>query len=131
MEGRGTDSVTIALTAAADLFNRGLYLAAHEVLDDLWEQTQGPDADFFKGLIQASIALHHFQEGNLEGARRLQRGHRQFLGKYLPQHLGVDVAALLEDMRRCMAPLLRQDTAVPFPEHDRPVLSLQRGTDSR
>ena len=87
------------LEAAAELFNRGEHLAAHEVLDDLWEATEGPDADFYKGLIQASVALHHLGSGNVEGAQKLERGMRKLLAAYLPEHRGVALTPLLETLR--------------------------------
>ena len=96
-----------ALTAAVDLFNRGRYLAAHEVLDDLWEATSGEHADFYKGLIQAAICLHHYQEGNPDGARKLYRGHRRWLAPYLPSHLGLNVEAFLASMQTALDPLVR------------------------
>ena len=83
------------LTAAITLFNRGEYLAAHEVLDDLWEATSGPEADFYKGLIQASVALHHLEEENHDGALKLEKGARRLLASYLPAHRGLDLARFL------------------------------------
>jgi len=102
-------STGAALRAAATLFNGARYLAAHEVLDDLWEATEGPEADFYKGLIQACIALHHFQKGNLEGAAKLYRGHRGLLAAYLPRHAGLDVEAFLEGMARALRPAVRRE----------------------
>jgi predicted metal-dependent hydrolase len=95
------------LDQAIELFNSAAYHEAHEVLDELWLATEGPDSDFFKGLIQACIALHHFSLGNLDGARKLYSGHRRLLAPYLPFHKGIDVAALLADMQHAFAPLLR------------------------
>ena len=102
-----------SLREAARLFDAGEYHAAHEVLDELWEATHGEDADFLKGLIQACIAMHHYQDGNLDGARKLYRGHRRYLGAYLPAHAGVDVAAFLGEMQRALAPALRSGAAAP------------------
>ncbi len=95
-----------ALRAVAELWNRGSYLAAHEVLDELWEATEGPDADFYKGLIQAAICLHHWQSGNAAGARKLYQGHRRCLAAYLPHHLGLDVEGFLAGMQGALRPLL-------------------------
>lgn len=95
------------LARAAELFDAAEYHAAHEVLDALWEQVGPAEQDFFKGLIQACIALHHYQLGNANGARKLYSGHRRYLGRYLPTHRGVDVAALLADMQAFLDPLLR------------------------
>lgn len=114
------------LAAAVDLFNRARYLAAHEVLDDLWEETQGEAADFYKGLIQASICLHHWQEGNAAGARKLYQGHRRCLAAYLPRYRGVDVEGFLAAMQAALAPLLRARAGEepPFDEAARPRLEL-------
>lgn len=89
-------------------FDAGEYHAAHEEFEKLWLSTQGSDSDFFKGLIQACIALHHFQHGNLEGAAKLYSGHRRYLAAYLPVHRGIDVAALLTEMQRALRLVVRR-----------------------
>lgn len=89
------------------LFNDGQYEEAHEEFETLWTATQGDDSDFYKGLIQACIALHHFQRGNLPGTAKLYSGHRKLLGPYAPSFAGVDVAALLSDMQRFLLPVVR------------------------
>lgn len=95
------------LHRAAQLFNAGEYHAAHEVLDALWETCASEETDFLKGLIQACIAMHHFQSGNLEGARKLYSGHRQYLGRFLPAHRGVDVASLLASVQAALSAVVR------------------------
>jgi len=95
------------LARAVELFDAAEYHEAHEVLDALWEQARPAEQDFFKGLIQACIALHHHQLGNADGARKLYSGHRRYLGRYLPAHRGVDVSAFLADMQAFLDPLLR------------------------
>ncbi len=100
-------AIAAALRHAAELFNGGSYHEAHEVLDEQWDVASARDSDFFKGLIQACIALHHYQLGNPDGARKLYSGHRQYLGPYLPAHRGVDVARFMAAMQASFAPLLR------------------------
>jgi len=113
-----------ALRAGVELFDAGRYLAAHELFEELWEDTQGPQSDFFKGLIQAAIALHHFEQGNLEGAAKLHGSLRACLAGYLPAHAGLDLARFLTDMQACLRPVLRRSPGenVPFPHADRPRL---------
>jgi hypothetical protein len=103
-------------------FNAGEYEAAHEEFEQVWLSTQGGDSDFFKGLIQACIAMHHFQRGNLEGASKLYAGHRRYLAAYRPRHLGIDVAALLDEMQRVLKPAMRgaQGDAARFDSGSRP-----------
>jgi uncharacterized protein len=115
------------LRAGIELFDAGRYLAAHELFEELWEETEGGEADFFKGLIQAAVALHHFQSGNLEGAAKLYSGHRRFLSPYLPIHAGLDVARFLREMQAFLGPVLEKRTSetVPFPLEGRPRLAPQ------
>ena len=113
-----------ALARAVRLFDEGRYHEAHEVLDELWEATHGADADFLKGLIQACIAMHHFQHGNLEGARKLYSGHRRYLGPYLPAHRGIDLEAFLAEMQRALRQVVRSagEAGPAFDPAERPRL---------
>jgi predicted metal-dependent hydrolase len=113
------------LSAGIELFDAGRYLAAHELFEELWEATEGPENDFFKGLVQAAIALHHFESGNLAGAARLHAGHRRYLASYLPAHAGLDLARFLGDMQAFFRPLLERgaDERVPFERELRPRLA--------
>lgn len=101
------DELRAGLARAAEQFHAREYHAAHETLDELWERAPALDSDFFKGLIQAAVALHHAQRDNPAGARKLHSGLRQYLGRYLPRHRGLDVAAFLADMQRALGPIVR------------------------
>ena len=48
-------------------FNAELFFEAHEVLEDLWRETKGPERDFYHGLIQVAAAYVHVQRGNAYG----------------------------------------------------------------
>ena len=112
------------LEAGRELFNAGDYHDAHEQIEQLWEATHDESSDFFKGLIQAAIALHHFRKGNLAGAKKLYSGHRRYLAPYLPTHLGLDVAAFLDEMQSFLRPVLRarEGDVVAFEMDGRPQL---------
>ncbi len=88
-------------------FNRGDYYEAHDVLEDLWLKTTGPDYEFYKGLIQVAGAFVHLRKqyehpGHHHHGRRLVPASRLFriainrLQAFAPAHLGVDVAAVLQ-----------------------------------
>ena len=109
----GPEDARRAFAEGVAAFNEGRYHDAHEALESCWLATQGPDSDFYKGLIQAAICLHHLERGNVEGARKLYRGHRKLLAPYLPRHGGVDLAALLAGMQRALGPALRGADASP------------------
>ncbi len=107
-----------------ELFNEGRYLAAHEEFERVWLSTHGPGSDFLKGLIQAAIAMHHFEKGNLDGAAQLYSGHRRYLAAYLPVHDGMDVAAFLAEMQRTLQPVLRRmpGISICFDSTTRPAI---------
>ena len=110
------------LRAGIELFDAGKYLAAHELFEELWEATEGEDSDFFKGLVQAAIALHHLESGNPEGAAKLYSGHRALLARYQPVHAGIDVTRFLGAMQEFLRPMLEHRQAVPFDRTGRPRL---------
>lgn len=84
-------------------FNDRDFFEAHEVWEELWTDDQGPSRRFFQGLIQAAVALHHFGNGNLRGARKLNVSCRKYLDPYRPKHLGLDLDAFLGEMDECFA----------------------------
>ena len=108
------------------LFNLGEYEEAHELFEKLWLSTQGADSDFFKGLVQAAVALLHFERQNLEGAAKLHAGCRGLFAAYLPAHLGIDVAAFLRDMQTTFGPVARR-AAGSEPRFDRDRRPTLRG----
>ena len=52
-------------------FNACDYYESHEVWEELWTEYRGPSRKFYQGLIQAAVALYHFGNGNIRGARKL------------------------------------------------------------
>jgi predicted metal-dependent hydrolase len=82
------------LTALA-LFDEGHYFEAHEVLEDLWRVTSGRDREFYQGLIQLSVILHHVTRGNVRGAANVLQTCRRHLTPYRPSHRDQDVDRLL------------------------------------
>lgn len=108
--------------AGVHLFDAGEYLAAHELFEELWEASEAGQSDFYKGLIQAAIALHHARAGNFAGAARLYSGHRRFLAPFLPRHAGVDLVRFLGEMQACLQPLSEGSGGVAFDPATRPRL---------
>lgn len=60
-------------------FNAGEFFACHETLEELWLQSAGAQRAFLHALIQVAAALHHYQRGNLKGARSLHQRAQQKL----------------------------------------------------
>ncbi len=52
------------------LFNIGEYFECHDVLEDFWTEQTCPEKPLFQGLIQAAVAMFHFEEGILAARGR-------------------------------------------------------------
>lgn len=80
-------------------FDETRYHAAHEFFERCWLANEGGDADFYKGLVQASICMHHLSRGNADGARPLNVGARRLLGPFLPKHRDLDLTRFLGELQ--------------------------------
>lgn len=95
------------------LFEAGDYFIAHEVWEDLWQETAGPKREFFQGLIQVAVGLCHFFNGNGHGARALYGRALGHLQPFRPRHLGLDLERFLAELEQCFAPVLGQPVTMP------------------
>ena len=107
----GPEDAARSLQEGIELFNSRAYHAAHEAFERCWLASEGSDADFYKGLIQAAICLHHLADGNAAGAAKLYRGHRRLLASFLPEHAGLRVDLALEALQAFLTPVLRTGNA--------------------
>lgn len=92
-------------------WNEQRYYEAHDVLEQLWLKADSPDADFFKGLIQAAGAFVHLQKRfqhplHAKHSRRLPPAVRLFrlaernLASFMPRHHRLDVTDLCQLLNR-------------------------------
>lgn len=98
------------------LFNEEDFFESHDVLEELWSETHGPERKFYQGLIQISISLFHFGNDNFGGARKLYESSRKYLEDYRPQYMALDVERLLGDHQTCFAELLACSDPFNTPE---------------
>jgi hypothetical protein len=69
---------------------------AHEVFEDAWKSSTGPDRELWKGMAQLAVGLTHLGRGNLRGALTLlQRGSRAVADYRDQPPYGLDVAGIL------------------------------------
>lgn len=95
------------------LFNEREFFACHDVLEDFWSELVGPEKPFFQGLIQAAVALFHFEEGNFGGAKRMYQSGRNYMLPFVPAVAGIDVTRLLSQLDACFAELCEPRSAYP------------------
>lgn len=99
-------------------FNRKEFYDAHEVWEDVWRDSSGPEKKFLQGLIQAAVAFHHHSTGNLVGARSLLVRARRNIETNQHASPGIAVPTLLVSLNRCQTALAEGSTKLPFPELD-------------
>jgi predicted metal-dependent hydrolase len=95
------------------LFNAEDFFESHEVLEDLWTETHDESRKFYQGLIQAAVALLHFGNGNLGGAKKVYLTSRKYLEPYCPRFSGLDVTRFLDDMAYCFQELVDDQQQYP------------------
>ena len=119
-------------------WNEKRYYEAHDVLEQLWLKTKSPDADYFKGLIQAAGAFVHLQKQfeyplHAKHSRRLSPAVRLFrlaernLSRFGPRHHGLNVAALCQLLHTCADRIVESDYKTnPWSPETAPKLKLSR-----
>jgi predicted metal-dependent hydrolase len=89
----------LSLQRGIELFNSRRYWDAHEAWEETWmPDRRGPDSGFYKGLIQVAAACLHYGRHNRRGAVNKWRSGAAYLRPYLPRHLGVELAPLVEQV---------------------------------
>jgi predicted metal-dependent hydrolase len=106
-----------ALVDAASLFGAGRFFEVHEVLEDVWRTLAGDPRSFVQGLIQIAVGFHHLSRGKPKSAATLfARGRAKLATRSSPAY-GLDVDALLRDLRPWEAAAAggQWDDALPLP----------------
>jgi len=95
-----------------ELFNRGEFFEAHEVLEDVWRAAPASEKLFLQGLIQISVAFVHHSRGNHQGAQSLLRRACRNLSGYPAVCEGIDLQGLIASAERWRA-ALEENSAPP------------------
>lgn len=89
-----------------EFFNTCEFFESHEAWEELWQEDFGPARKFLQGLIQAAVALHHFGNGNIRGAKKVYFGSCGYLEPYRPKYMGLDLDKFLAEMKTCFAEVI-------------------------
>ncbi len=87
------------------LFNRGNFFAAHEVWEQGWKTSKGTKRIFYKGIIQAAVALLHFQRGNYAGAVSVYLKSSANLAPFPSLWMGIELGQFRSELRQYFTPL--------------------------
>jgi len=93
---------TSRFLAGLELIGAGEYFAAHEELELAWRASPQAERDFFQGLVHVAVAWYQAGRGRRIGTeRQLEKAIRR-LSPYAPAHRGLDLDALLAQLRRAL-----------------------------
>ena len=81
-------------------FNQREWYECHETVEELWMGARGEVRHLYQGIIQISVALHHWRNGNFVGAVSLLESGADYLRQVPEGCLRVDVSALIGDALR-------------------------------
>ena len=99
--------------SGVELFNNCDFFESHDAWEELWAEYRGPSREFYKGLIQTAVALHHFCNGNIRGARKLYHSSRKYLEPFRPRHIGIDLDKLFGEMEACFREVVLSEEEFP------------------
>ena len=110
------DWTSRGLAAGLACYRKEEFFEAHEHWEDVWNLLADPEKSFLQGLIQVTVAMHHYQNANRAGALSLLQ---RALGRFArcPECFGgIDVATLRAEVRAWLDALESAAPSVPaFP----------------
>ena len=86
------------LAAGLACYRHQEFFEAHEHWEDVWNELADPERAFLQGLIQVTVAMHHYRRANFLGAERQLRRALERLERCPACFGGIDVAALSTDV---------------------------------
>ena len=82
------------------LFNSCQWYKSHDVFEEIWHETGGPERQLLQGILQVAVAQVHLENSNLNGATIL---YGEALGRLKRFHLanfGLDIEGLSNSVKR-------------------------------
>ena len=120
--GEAFDSVTARLYSpqymeGIEHFNAGRYFDAHEVWEEAWLLASGDTKLFYQMLIQAAVALHHYERGNARGARGMHANVTEKLKRLPAVFMSLDLVSFSRQFRAALAELIDKNNEAAPPDH--------------
>ena len=104
------------------LFNSREWYQAHDLFEEIWHETNGPERTSIQGILQIAVAQIHLERGNKNGAMILYgEGLGRLKGIAVPD-LGLDIHYLCKIVELRLKLLHQQ---IDPNECDEPVLNIK------
>ena len=101
------------------LFNSCQWYKSHDVFEEIWHETGGPERQLLQGILQVAVAQVHLENNNINGATILYGEALGRLKRFQLSNLGLDIEGLYKcvstrleflqigkDLAGCSSPVL-------------------------
>tara|TARA_B100000579_G_scaffold66562_1_gene49628 strand:+ start:145 stop:525 length:381 start_codon:yes stop_codon:yes gene_type:complete len=78
------------------LFNSCQWYKSHDVFEEIWHETGGPERQLLQGILQVAVAQVHLENNNINGATILYGEALGRLKRFKLINLGLDIEGLCE-----------------------------------
>ena len=82
------------------LFNSSQWYKSHDVFEEIWHETGGPERQLLQGILQVAVAELHLENSNINGATILYGEALGRLKRFQVTNLGLDVVGLCKCVSR-------------------------------
>ena len=76
------------------LFNSSQWYKSHDVFEEIWHETGGPERQLLQGILQVAVAQVHLENSNINGATILYGEALGRLKRFQLNNLGLDIVGL-------------------------------------
>ena len=76
------------------LFNSCQWYKSHDVFEEIWHETGGPERQLLQGILQVAVAQVHLENSNINGATILYGEALGRLKKFHLANFGLDIEGL-------------------------------------
>ena len=77
-----------------NLFNSCQWYKSHDVFEEIWHETGGPERQLLQGILQIAVAQVHLENSNINGATILYGEALGRLKRFQLTNLGLDIVGL-------------------------------------
>ena len=82
------------------LFNSCQWYKSHDVFEEIWHETGGPERQLLQGILQVAVAQVHLENCNINGATILYGEALGRLRKFQLSNSGLDIEGLSKCVSR-------------------------------
>lgn len=92
--------------AGIECFNERRFHDAHDEWEEIWHNTAGRKAQFYRALNHAAVTLEHLARNNPNGVKRVWSMTLERFAGLPPTFMGLEIEPFVNQLRYAIAPVL-------------------------